>query len=151
MTRVEIERTRVVAAPPAAIWQRCYADPRSWPLWNRELVSAELRGPFVTGTIARVRFRTGLRLRFRLTEVEPERVFTDEARLPFARMGHRHSLEPSGQQTVLRNTIYFHGPLAQLWARLGSARAAAALEEGQQRIAEMAEEDDAPANRAATS
>jgi hypothetical protein len=150
MTRVEIERTRMVAASPAAIWQRCYADPRSWPLWNRELVSAELRGPFVTGTIARVRFRTGLRLRFRLTEVEPERVFTDEARLPFARMGHRHALEPSAQHTVLRNTIYFDGPLAQLWARLAGARAAAALDDGQQRIAEMAG-DDAAANRAATS
>ena len=68
-----------------------------------------------------MRFRTGLRLRFTLTEVEPERVFTDESRLPGARMGHRHELQPlparDGEPAGVRlvNTIYIRGPLARLW------------------------------------
>jgi hypothetical protein len=140
MARVEIERTLAAASPPRTIWDRCYADARAWPDWNPELASAELLGPFEGGTSAKVRFRTGLRLRFRLTEVEAGRVFTDEARLPLARMGHRHVLEPADSGTLLRNTIYFEGPLGRFWGRLMGRRAGAALEEGQRRIAAMTDQ-----------
>jgi hypothetical protein len=37
----------------------------------------------------------------------------------------------------MRNTIYFAGPLAALWGRVMGNRAAAALEEGQRRMAEI--------------
>jgi hypothetical protein len=137
MARIAIERTRPVTASPAAVWDRCYADAGAWPEWNPELASAELQGPFAAGSRARVRFRTGLRLQFRLIEVEAGRVFTDEARLPGARLGHRHLLDPHEDGTLLRNTIYFEGPLAWLWSRAMSGRAVAALEEGQRRIAEL--------------
>ena len=123
--------------PPERIWERCYADARAWPEWNPELAVASLDGPFETGAVARVRFRTGLRLRFRLVEVEAPRLFTDEARLPGARMGHRHMLEPSGAGTRLVNTIYIEGPLAALWSRVMGGRAARALPESQRRIVEL--------------
>jgi Polyketide cyclase / dehydrase and lipid transport len=137
MSRHEIESTLEVPAGPSLMWERCYADPAAWPEWNRELASARLEGPFEVGTVAHVRFKTGLRLRFRLVEVDPPKVFTDEARLPGARMGHRHVLESTPTGTRMRNTIYFAGPLAALWARFMDKRAAAALEQGQRRMAEM--------------
>jgi hypothetical protein len=115
----------------SAVWSAAYADASAWPAWNDALASAELLGPFAVGSGARVRFRTGLRLRFTLVEVEPERVFTDESRLPGARMGHRHELEPlparDGSPAGVRlvNTIYIRGPLARLWAPiLGPRRSA---------------------------
>ena len=137
MSGHEIESTLEVTASPSLVWQRCYADPAAWPEWNRELASARLEGPFELGTVARVRFKTGLRLRFRLVEVDPPAAFTDETRLPGARMGHRHALEPIPAGTRMRNTIYFSGPLAPLWARLMGKRAAGALGEGQRRMAEL--------------
>jgi Polyketide cyclase / dehydrase and lipid transport len=137
MSGHEIESTLEVTASPSLVWQRCYADPAAWPEWNRELASARLEGPFELGTVARVRFKTGLRLRFRLVEVDPPKVFTDEARLPGARMGHRHVLESIPTGTRLRNTIYFAGPLAGLWARVMGERGVAALSEGQRRMAEI--------------
>src|SRR5436853_7262569 len=88
------------------VWSRAYADAAAWPLWNAALASAELLGPFAAGSRARVRFRTGLRLRFTLVEVEPERRFTDESRLPGARMGHRHELQATANGVRLINTIY---------------------------------------------
>jgi Polyketide cyclase / dehydrase and lipid transport len=100
----------------ADVWSRAYADASAWPAWNDALASAELLGPFAVGSRARVRFRAGLRLRFTLVGVEPERVFTDESRLPGARMGHRHELEPLPDGVRLVNTIYIRGPLARLWA-----------------------------------
>ncbi len=128
-----------VDAAPAAVWERAYADAADWPRWNPELRAATLDGPLRAGARARVRFRTGLRLRFAVTEHEAGRLFTDEARLPGARMGHRHVVEPlPGGGARLTNTIYVAGPLAGLWARVVGRRAAAALPASQRAIAELA-------------
>jgi hypothetical protein len=85
-----------------------------------------------------VRFRTGLRLRFTLTEVEPERAFTDESRLPGARMGHRHELQPTAGGVRLVNTIYIRGPLARLWAPILGPQAKRGLPGWQQRAVALA-------------
>ena len=138
MPRIAIERTHDAHVSAAAVWQRCYVDAATWRDWNPEIAAAELHGPFEVGATARVRFKTGLRLRFRLIEVEHERLFTDEARIPGARMGHRHVLEPTGTGVRFRNTIYFDGPLAGLWATLTRKRVARAIEEGQRRAAALA-------------
>ena len=65
-------------------------------------------------------------------------MFTDEARLPGARMGHRHLLEPTDDGVRLVNTIYIDGPLAPLWSRVMGPRAARALPDAQRRIEELA-------------
>lgn len=122
----------------SAVWSRAYADASAWPVWNDALASAELLGPFAAGSQARVRFRTGLRLRFTLVEVDPERVFTDESRLPGARMGHRHELEPIEGGVRLVNTIYVRGPLARLWALVLGPQAKRGLSGWQRRAAELA-------------
>ncbi len=91
-----------------------------------------------------VTVKTGLRLRFTLVEAEPERVFTDESRLPGARMGHRHELEPlpaqdgSSAGVRLVNTIYIRGPLARLWAPILGPQAKRGLADWQRRAAELA-------------
>jgi len=124
----------------SAVWSAAYADASAWPAWNDALASAELLGPFAVGSRARVRFRTGLRLKFTLVEVEPERVFTDESRLPGARMGHRHELEalPGAAGVRLTNTIYIRGPLARLWALVLGPQAEKGLPGWQRRAAELA-------------
>jgi hypothetical protein len=102
-----------------AVWETAYADVDAWPRWNAELRRASLDGPLALGAEARIVFRTGLRLRFRVVEFEQGRLFTDEARLPGARMGHRHLLEPGpGGDCRLVNTIYIEGLLAPLWRRI---------------------------------
>ncbi|HKG44776.1 MAG TPA: hypothetical protein VKB10_11100 [Gaiellaceae bacterium] len=130
----------------AAVWSKAYTDASAWPRWNDALAAASLDEPFAVGSRARVRFRTGLRLRFALVEVEPERVFTDESRLPGARMGHRHELqllpaqhgEPGGVRLV--NTIYIRGPLARLWAPILGPQAKRGLPGWQRRAAALAGE-----------
>jgi hypothetical protein len=126
------------AAPAEAIWTSAYADASAWPRWNREIASAELDGPLSLGARAKVRFKTGLRLRFRVVEYEEGRLFTDESRLPGGRMGHRHLLEPVAGGTRLTNTIYIDGPLGGLWRRILGPRAAAALPDAQEAIVALA-------------
>jgi len=129
---------REVDSPPERVWARAYADPSAWPAWNPEIESASLDGPLGPHAVARIRFRTGARMRFKVVEYEEGRLFTDEARLPGARMGHRHVLEPHGTGgSRLRNTIYVRGPLAALWARVLGRRAAAALPASQEAIGRL--------------
>ncbi len=128
----------VAGVSAEAVWERAYADASAWPRWNEALASARLDGPLAVGAVARVRFRTGLRLRFALVEVDAPRVFTDESRLPGARMGHRHQLDPTADGVRLTNTIYIDGPLARLWAPLLGPPARRGLPGWQRRAAELA-------------
>lgn len=140
MSRWETTSTHEGAASPAAIWEKAYADAAAWPRWNDELKSAKLDASLRLGATAKIVFKTGLRLRFEVVEFEQGRLFTDEARLPGARMGHRHLVEPSaGGGCHLTNTIYIEGPLALLWRRVLGPRAARSLPDAQRQIVELVE------------
>jgi Polyketide cyclase / dehydrase and lipid transport len=127
----------------SAIWERAYADAGAWPEWNRELKRARLDGPLALGATARIVFRTGLRLRFRVVEYQQGHLFTDESRLPGARMGHRHLVESlAGGGSRLVNEIYIEGPLAPLWRRILGPAAARTLPDAQRAVVALARGDD---------
>lgn len=145
MSRWETASELEADVTATAVWERAYADARAWPRWNRELRSAELDGPLRQGATARIAFRSGLRLRFRVIEYEEGRLFTDEARLPGARMGHRHLVEPTAAGgSRLCNTIYIEGPLAPLWRRIMGPAAARSLPGAQRAAAETARDAEVP-------
>ena len=102
-------------------------------------LDADLDPDRVWNASARIVFRTGLRLRFEVIEHEHGRLFTDEARLPGARMGHRHLIERAdGGGCRLANTIYVDGPLAPLWRRILGPAAARSLPDAQRAIVTVA-------------
>ncbi len=126
---------------PARVWRDAYADAGAWPKWNAEIKRASLDRPLALGAVARIVFRTGLRLRFEVVEYDKGRLFTDESRLPGARMGHRHLVEPAtGGGCRLTNTIYIEGPLAFFWRRVLGPAAARSLPGAQNAIVSLARE-----------
>ena len=138
MSRWETSSRLEAAVAPAAVWSRAYADAAAWPQWNAAIERATVDGPLALGAKARIVFGTGLRLRFRVIEFEEGRLFTDEARLPGARMGHRHLIEPVGDDGCrLTNTIYVEGPLAWLWRRILGPAAARTLPDAQRAAVEL--------------
>jgi len=124
----------------ADVWRKAYRDAGAWPKWNAEIKRASLDGPLALGARARIVFGTGLRLRFEVVEYEEGRLFTDESRLPGARMGHRHLIEPGAGGCRLTNTIYIEGPLAPLWRRILGPAAARTLPDAQRAIVAVAAE-----------
>jgi hypothetical protein len=139
MSHWETTSTLEAGATPASIWEKAYADATAWPQWNAEIKRAELDGPLALGATAKIVFGTGLRLRFHVVEFEDGRLFTDESRLPGARMGHRHLVEPADDGgSRLTNTIYIEGPRAPLWRRIMGPAAVRALPVAQRAIAELA-------------
>jgi hypothetical protein len=138
MSRWETTSTLEAGVSPASVWEKAYADAGAWPRWNPEIKRARLGGPLTHGATAKIVFRTGLRLRFRVVEFEDGRLFTDESSLPGARMGHRHLLEPTEGGCRLTNTIYIEGPLAPLWRRILGPAATRTLPDAQRAVAELA-------------
>jgi hypothetical protein len=139
MSRWETTSTLEADVAPDALWENAYADAETWPRWNAELKRASLDGPLAEGAEARIVFRTGLRLRFRVVEFEDGRLFTVEARLPGARMGLRQFVEPTpGGGCRLTNTIYVEGPLAPLWRRILGPAAVRTLPDAQRAAADLA-------------
>jgi hypothetical protein len=142
MSRWETTSTLKADVSPAAVWKRAYADAGAWPKWNAEIKRASLEEPLSLGTEVRIVFGTGLRLRFRVVEFEEGRLFTDESRMPGARMGHRHLLEPNENGGCrLTNTIYIEGPLAPLWRRIMGPAAARTLPCAQQAAVDLTQDD----------
>ncbi len=137
MSRWETTSELTADVAPSAVWSRAYAKAEAWPRWNREIKNAQLDGPLALDATARIVFRTGLRLRFRVVEHEEGRLFTDEARLPGARMGHRHLVEASGSGSRLVNTIYIEGKLTSLWRRILGPAAARTLPDAQRAAVEL--------------
>ena len=138
MSRWETTSTLEAGVTPASVWEKAYADAAAWPKWNAEIKRAELDGPLTNGAKAKIVFGTGLRLRFHVVEFEDGRLFTDESRLPGARMGHRHLVESAESGSRLTNTIYIEGPLAPLWRRIMGPAAARTLPGAQRAVVELA-------------
>jgi hypothetical protein len=141
MSRWETTETLEADVPPAAVWEKAYANAEAWPKWNAEIKRASLDGPLALGARAKIVFSTGLRLRFGVVEFEQGRLFTDEARLPGARMGHRHLVEPTESGgSRLTNTIFIEGVLTPLWRRIMGPAAARALPDAQHAAVDLARE-----------
>jgi hypothetical protein len=139
VSRWETSSALTAAVLVSAVWERAYTDVMAWPKWNAEIRRASLDRPLALGATARIVFRTGLRLRFHVVEFEQGRLFTDEARLPGARMGHRHLVEPTDSGgSRLTNTIYIEGPLTWLWRRVLGPAAARTLPNAQRAVVELA-------------
>lgn len=138
MNRWETQSQLEANLDPAGVWTSAYADAGAWPRWNAEIKLASLDRPLALGATARIVFRSGPRLRFDVVEYEDGRLFTDQARLPGARMGHRHLLEATDGGCRLTNTIYIDGPLTPLWRRILGPAAARSLPGAQRTIVALA-------------
>lgn len=139
MSRWETTSTLEADVAPTAVWKMAYANAEAWPKWNAEIKRARLDGPLTLGAKARIVFGTGLRLRFQVVEFEQGRLFTDESRMPGARMGHRHLIEPTDSGgSRLTNTIYIEGALAPVWRRIMGPAAARTLPDAQRAVVDLA-------------
>jgi hypothetical protein len=105
------------SAPPAAIWA-LWADASRWPEWNEQLEWSEVDGEFALGAGVTTKFKRGGRMKLTIIELEPERLFVDEANLPGCRFGHEHRVEPAGSGSEITHRLYLAGPTSGLFSRL---------------------------------
>lgn len=113
----EAAHTERSSAPPDPVWA-LWANPDRWPEWNDQLESGGLDGELAVGAGVTVKFKRGGKMRFTVTELEPGRLFVDEAKLPGCRLGHEHRVEPAGAGCEITHRLYLKGPTCGLFSRL---------------------------------
>jgi hypothetical protein len=129
------------SASAAAVW-RLYSDVSQWPAFDAEAERIELDGPFTAGCRGTMTFRGQEPLTFTLTEVETERLFTDETPVGDAVVRVRHRLDPSPDGVRITQRVEIDGPEA-FAAELG-AMITADMPATMMRLARLAEEDGTP-------
>lgn len=105
------------SAQPEDVWA-LWADAARWPEWNAQFDSVEVEGGVAVGQKARVKMRRGGRMEFEILAADPERGLVYESRMPGARLGHEHRLDPTREGVEITHRIYVRGPLSGLFALL---------------------------------
>jgi hypothetical protein len=135
------EHSFATAASTAAVW-RLYSDVSRWPSFDADAERIELDGPFAVGSRGTMKLRGQDPLPFTLTEVEPERLFTDETPVGDAVVRVRHLLDPADGGTRITYKVEIEGP-EPFAAQLG-AMITADIPQTMARLARVAEEGDRP-------
>jgi hypothetical protein len=112
-----ITHTVETTASLSAIW-KTWEDVSSWNTWDPCIESSTINGPFQAGTTGTLKLKKGSTLHTRLTQVEPMKMFVDEAKLPLTRIIVTHSLTKSGGKTCVTHKIEMKGLLSFLFAFL---------------------------------
>ena len=111
------EYSRPCTSSPAAVFP-LWADPRSWPEWDPEVRHVEFGAVTAIGSRGRLTPSSGPALRFSITDLLPNELFTNTSALPGARLEFEHRVTASQQGSVVTVAIRTRGPLAKLWSRL---------------------------------
>lgn len=112
-----IEHTVETTAPAAAIWQ-IWQDVSNWNSWDPGIEYSSINGPFRVGTKGVLKPKGGPLVHTVLTQVEPLKLFVDEAKLTLAHVTVAHFMNESGGKTQVTHRIEMKGPLAFLFAIL---------------------------------
>jgi hypothetical protein len=135
----QFEHSAVSNARAEDVWPH-YADVEHWSAWSQKGVEwSRIDGPFKAGTQGKSKppgFPAG---KFRLTAVEPQRMFASETKLPGARLAFEHVIESVGAGVQITHRARVDGPMAWLWTALVRRATETSLPDGVDRLARMAE------------
>lgn len=114
---MKVEHRTVVNAPAEVLFA-IYQDVANWSTWDPDTKSAFIDGPFAVGNRGRLTPTKGNTVPMVLTQVEPNRCFTVESKIPMFRMVFEHILSPVASGTEVLHRVTFSGLLAPLLGRM---------------------------------
>jgi uncharacterized protein YndB with AHSA1/START domain len=108
---MHIEHRIVIAASPETVF-RIYEDVQHWHTWDPDTKQAFLEGPFRVGSRGRITPPKGMTVPMVLTQVEPNKCFTVESKIPLFRMLFEHELVSVEGGTEVTHRVTFSGFLS---------------------------------------
>lgn len=110
-----IKHTVETTASPEAIWH-IWEDVTNWNTWDHGIEFSTINGPFAAETTGTLKPVGGPLVQTKLTSVQRNKMFVDEAKLTFARIIVTHFLTESDGKTYVTHQIEMTGPLAFFFA-----------------------------------
>lgn len=118
---MRFEEQVTITTQPHAIF-KLYRDVSGWSLWDPEVRSSSIDGPFVAGATGRLRPKAGPEARILLVDVQPDISFTVESRFPLCMVKFEHELQAKEMGTRVRHRVTFSGPLAPVFGWIIGSR-----------------------------
>jgi hypothetical protein len=105
----------VIEGDVAAVWQAA-TDVAAWPSWDPHEEKARLDGPFAPGTKGWNKPRGAPAGTFTITGVEPERMWSARAGIPFGSLRGVNRFQPLSDGRVRVSKVFeVHGPFAPIF------------------------------------
>lgn len=105
----------VIEGDLAALWQVA-TDVAAWPSWDPHEEKARLDGPFAPGTKGWNKPKGAPAGGFTITAVEPERMWSARAGIPFGSLRGVNRFEPLEDGRVRVSKVFeVHGPFAPIF------------------------------------
>ncbi len=105
----------IIEGEITAVWQVA-TDVAGWPSWDPHEEKARLAGPFAPGTKGWNKPCGAPAGTFTITEVEPERMWSARAGIPFGSLRGVNRYEPLGDGRVRVSKVFeVHGPFAPIF------------------------------------
>ena len=114
---MQIEHRIAISARPERIFG-IYEDVANWHTWDPDTKNATLDGPFRVGSRGTLTPAKGKTVPMILTQVDPNRSFTVESKIPLFCMVFEHELRPVGAATEVVHRVTFSGLLTALLGRV---------------------------------
>lgn len=99
------------------VW-RAWADVNNWPKWDEGLEFCQMNGEFEKNNQFILKPAGGPKVKIILSEVTPNKTFTDYCKFLGATMYDVHDLEEISEGLRITNTIKVTGPLRFIWVKL---------------------------------
>ncbi len=115
-TNRHFHHSTTTTATEADVWRQ-WTDVATWKRWDQGLADATVDGPFVEGATGTIVPNTGRNATFTIVELDPDRSYTFDTKLPGDRLRIRRDFV-NGTITTFRHVVSFEGALASVWATL---------------------------------
>lgn len=106
-----------VNSTPEKIWQ-LWTDVSNWPKWDKSLTWSRLDGPFEVGSKGTLKPKSGPSSPFDLTEVIPNRRFTNQSSLPGAVMTFTHDIRETDFGVDIIHRVRIQGKSTPLFSKV---------------------------------
>ena len=110
------ESIHIHSSPPMVFAQYMKVD--TWHEWDKGVKHASLKNALAVGAKGVLKPSKGPQGSFKITEMTRNQSFTTESKLPLCRITFEHTLQASGDNTLVIHTVTFSGLTRFLFSRL---------------------------------
>jgi hypothetical protein len=107
-TNYHFSHTDSTTATSDKIWQ-IWTDVPNWKKWDKGLKEAIIEGEFIVGTKGKLIPDKGLKSKFIISELEPNKSYTFKTKIPFGWLIIKRSLEVKEGKTFFTHDVEFTG------------------------------------------
>lgn len=125
-------------AYPKDVWY-FYQDFKSWPTWDTDVIYVKLDGNFQKGNKGKIKSKGGPEVSFIISELTPNKSFTNVSNLPLTKLIFEHKLEVVNDRTLITHHVEMKGLLSPLFALLIGKKINSTLNESLQNLVKLAE------------